>query len=529
MMGKTGLIGLRNAVAGALFSLTAGSSPIDIQSTQENAPPQDARFFMSEETDKTYGAQINFIRDYVPGLTALVLTDNELGVEITEEDKKNIQLMMSCAGYTAQPTKETIDTTIKIKQAQDNLYGIIRNLSEGEDPMLRPEDLQNAVANNPRDFMDDVFSATIHTLIGSEASISFKKFFPNDRNINFAIIPLSSKMDSVEENILGLTGLPAEYTENIQSTVEDLSLMTLGHEIGGHAFHKHGGRDNSYDCVIINSDSASESNIEESVGDIAASIIYKDAQVAGLTSPANTPEEHAALRALGSLYLASNNSAYTNTTDLNTHVTTVMLDTKSPDFQSDIDIANMPSVSVLPLYINRVADAISGYFLVVDLMERMKKNPDGYSKQQHDYFGALSTNPRDFSKHFDAFAEQGLTARHGIYGDNGELQEKPDYETFYEAVSFIKKHGLLDQAASGMAEDYAIAMKDLIDDFLAAAEKHAPKLKTPEVSARIENTFKKEDFNFLTLEALTAMNIKYKTEEPPKPQPEAETQNVPQI
>lgn len=299
--------------------------------------------------------------------------------------------------------------------------------------------------------------------------------------------------------------------------------MTLGHEIAGHAFHKHSGKDYKYNCVTINVDFVDTSNINESVSDIAASVIYKDAQAAGLTSSADAPTEEAALRALGNLYIASNLATYSKTADMNSHVTTLLFDPKSENFKSDIDIANMPSASTLPLTINRIADAISGFIFVQDVKKLMAETPEKYSPEQHTYFNALSTDPKDFANYINEFATQGQNIRFGITPNNISDGLKPDPQHHYAAVAFIKKHDLLSPALEDMAPEYAIATNDLINDFLEAADKYAPKLKNPEISARLEKELKPEHFNFLTFNVLTNSEPEKQTE------PEAEEPNAPQI
>lgn len=212
MNNKIGLSGLQRAAAASLLALVVSG---DQNNTLTAAEKDAAKFFMSPETRATYGAQIDIIRDYVPGLTALVLTDKDIGIEITEEDKTNIAIFTSCAGQTVSPTVESIDTFTKYEQAEDTIFNILKTLSTEKDPIINENDFQNILLNNPRKFMNIISSATGVILTGQSAATSFTDLFPHAPDMNVAIIAMPSKMDTVEKRIEGVTGLPAEYIENI--------------------------------------------------------------------------------------------------------------------------------------------------------------------------------------------------------------------------------------------------------------------------------------------------------------------------
>jgi len=324
-------------------------------------------------------------------------------------------------------------------------------------------------------------------LSGTMAALSLNKTLV-DNNQNIAIVTMPEKYD-LNEHIKGVSGVPVDYINGLQSTEGDMILHVLGHEIVGHAYHEHTGDtlNADYNCAIINMEWVDLSNKDESIADIMGSHIHKEAQkhAKELVSTANTTQEVAALRALGNLYIGSSAATMANTTHVNDHVTTVLFDPNTPNLESELDNTD---TSLIPANINRLADGIIGYITSIEFTKELKANPEQYQQEQHEYFQSLSYAPEDIIEQLNQFAETGQDYRMGLRG----TPQDPQYH--YAAIAFIHKHDLLKTVKSEVNENYAAVMDDIINDFMSATEKHGQKLKNHEITKTIENHLKPEHF-----------------------------------
>ncbi len=456
--------------------------------------------FTSDATSKTYGKYIDYISQYTPGLTFMVLTPDDLTVKLTTEELDALKNSAGCHPLMPLGTTEHgVTALLKIEAASEEIMHMIKSYAETDTPIIEKEVLIDTLYNNPTDFTLTVNASAGGALTGNAMSVSFTNEITSKAPVNFAIITMPSQFDKTEY-IRGISGLPTKFLENFNATTEDWVLDVLAHEIAGHAHNTHTSikHNAEYNCAKINSEWLDNSNFQESVSDIIASNIYRDGQKDGLASNADFPKEKEALRALGALYMAPNTASISNTHDVNDHVTTLIFDTDAPEYMSNLDNTN---TSTLPATINRLADAMTGYVTLVSLKEELKNKPDEYPAEQHAYIKSISLDPKDFEKQMDGFAYAGQEKRLGALALDGVTPIPAEPQWHYAAIAFIHKHDLLKGVKDEIEPQYAAAIDDLIQDFIEAADRHASKLKNPEIIEKMDNVLKAEYFEFLDFNA----------------------------
>lgn len=487
----------------ALASSTLGAE--NVSNRQDNTAPenvieQPGQYFMSSSTAKTYGKHIDFITQHTPGLTVLVLTPNDMGVTLTEDEKNALIDSGSCHPINPIGTTEAgVSAQHKIEIAQQHMLETLRQSAKSEEPIISQKILADTLYNNPVDFTAALGSAVTSSLTGQAASISLNQYLVSDKPINLAIISMPNDMNLTQE-IEGYSSISSSYLNGFKSTIEDRKFFTLAHEIGGHAYNEHTGDqlNADYNCATLNEEWITQSNYDESIGDIYATRLYQLAQAEGLVSTANAPKEVEAQRSLSNLYLGINSSQIANTYDIHDHVTTLLFDADDKDFMSEHEISGTGFIATT---INRLADAISGYAVFQDF----KKNPKAYHKEQSDYFNSLPDDPKSFKDFIDTFAIAGQELRIGSppVGEFKGVEANPQWH--YAAIAYIHKHDLLKQVKEETIESYRNAVDELINDFIEATEAHGQKLKNPDIMNTLETHLPPKHFEFLNFNAFLGL------------------------
>ncbi|MGH1456941.1 MAG: hypothetical protein ACRBDI_09185 [Alphaproteobacteria bacterium] len=519
---------LRGFIAAASLSTLLVSASAPAQESTETNNPQDqnttelsttpAKSYMSEATRKTYGKYIDFVAQYTPGLTFVVLTPDDLDAKLNQDELGALGNAAGCVPIIPIDTTEHgVNALLKMEVAQTQILDMLKSSAESDNPIIKQDILVNTLYNNPLKFTQTVTAAAASALTGEAASVSFDREIVNETPLNFAIISMPTTFNKTEY-AEGFAGISINYLDNLKATTEDWVLDILGHEIAGHAHNAHTGAELNaeYNCSIINSEWIDNSNSQESISDVIGSLIYRDAQKEGIVSNTNFAKEKESLRALGNLYIAPNSSSYANTADINDHVTTLVFDADAPDYISDLDHKEM---NTLPATINRLADAISGYVSMIDFKKELKQNPENYHPEQRAYFESISHDPAHLEEELDKFALAGQEKRLGSPGGNGLNPVPSDPQWHYAAIAFIHKNNLLKTVKQETLPVYNQAIDDLIQDFLNAADRHGSKLKNPEIIQKMDNSLKAEDFKFLDFNSFLGVKTDSVDISPNQPEP----------
>lgn len=484
---------LRNFIAAASVSTIMTSMPVSAISAEEHFEQTNdvitlqsalpSISYMTENTEKLYGEYTKIVNQYLPGMSTLIITSNDLGVDFSKEEKEDIAIRSSCDGITIAPTIESVAAFQKIEIVKNNLYSVLKNLSGSETSLFKNNVLKEAVYNAPNETMLLIGSAANTAILEVAAAITFDGIFSESSNFNFAIISMPPKLQSVEMHSQGLSGLPFKYLENIERTAEDSALSDIAHEFA-HVYHKHKKDDTEYYCVTVDTAISDQSNIYESEADITKAKIIADWRKQGDTLGADINAEEHALRALGALYLSS--SSLLHTQHINGHVTTQMHDLIDSDFQSDIDLTQTPGASGLASTIAMIADIIAGFVAIDDIKKEYTDNENSYMTEEIEYFNALPIHDTKIIDYSENFRLVGAIKRTGELVNELRTAKDADPQYLYEAVAYIDEHRILDEAYETMNPAYAHIMKDIISDFLDSADKYASKLKNPEIEKRFE-------------------------------------------
>ncbi len=484
---------LRNFIAAASISTIMTSMPVSAISAEENYDQTNdvvtlqsalpSVSYMTDDTRNLYGKYSEIVNQYLPGMSTLIITSNDLGVDFTEEEKEDIAIRSSCDGITIAPTIESVAAFQKMEAVTDSLYSVLKNLSGSETSLFKNNILKEAVYNAPNETMFLIASAANTATAEVAAAITFDGIFPGSPEFNFAIITMPPKLQSVEIHSQGISGLPFKYLEHIERTAEDSAFADIAHEFS-HAYYKHKNDNQDYSCVSIDSSISDQSNINESEADIMKARIIDDWRNHQKALGADINAEEHALRALGALYLSS--SSLVHTQHINGHVTTQMHDIIDSDFQSDIDLTKTPGSSAISPAIAVIVDIIAGFVAIDDIKKEYKDNENSYVVEDIEYFNSLSINQSEIMEYSENFRLIGAIKRIGSMANELRAEKEADPQYLYEAVAYIDKRRILDNAYETMDPAYAHIMQDIISDFLDSADKYASKLKNPEIEKRFK-------------------------------------------
>lgn len=421
---------------------------------------------MTPETDKLYGKFTEVVARHAPNLTVLVMTKEDLKTAAPPDIRTHLLQRSSCDADTFPRTAETELSEQALEEAEKQVLVLIESFSaDPQNSVISRKNLQATLKANESLFKAHLSGAAIQALTDAASSYYLTKDFPTIQN-KFAIITVPAKLPTPIEKGAQYSGVSAKYLDTPDGTPEDWAIFTLGHEIAGHAANEHDINISRKDyCKSVDIAWTDARVVHENEADGAGRNVYWYAQTKGVASPANVPEQATALRSLGNLYINPNTLTVKNTSQLHQHST-----------YGDFNSFHTPPLTRPALLVNMVADTITGFVHSQQVKEDILLNPQNYSEQQITEYERIPSNPRYIENNLKAFASLGQKVR----------KEKPtDPQWHYAAISYIKDNNALAGIKQNLTAEEKTLVDKFVDDFLAAADVRAPKLKNPEISQKI--------------------------------------------
>lgn len=457
-----------NSLAGSLSASVLFLSGCTTTPEPKEPSQDSARYYGSDQTLNTYAPYLKEVAPFIPTTNVLVLSPRDvLSPEDLEADH-DFSVFTGCGSY--EDTLETDAANKALEKAGDTISRTLWTLSDGDHPFIPKGTLQSMMRDEFTSYAENIISAAHTAATGREAALYFPQTDQDEDPRNAAILFMPDTPNEAESMAKGLSGIRTPgYLENVDTPFEEITRLTIYHELAGHAAHKHDFESEHY-CSTVDHAFLNQSNYMEAQADASAYTVYQEVRGLDLNDPSNPVQIEADLRAIGSFLISPSLIEKDNTENYNGHSTSMYVDLKSPDFMSGFDPEALEFSMYVPLTINKFADAMAGFLYAQDMKKRISENPDQYDDESKAFYNELSDDPADIYQQYEHFSNVGKISR-TTYVDSAA-----EYEYWEAGMYYFLKHGGAKSMSDWQKEQYQPLMEKILHDYWDAINRRGTPL-----------------------------------------------------